>query len=288
MTKTLRATGAALATFAFVLVIVLTPGTWTASASDVLAQLRQPGEAAFVVAHRGDSSSAPENTVPAFEAALRSGSTVIETDVRLTADGYAVIIHDDTVDRTTNGTGKVSELTLTQLRSLDAGSWYDPSFAGTRVPVLAEFLDVIASAPDVTALIELKGRWAQAQILPLISAIYFRGLQDRVVFASFSTRSLVAVQEVDPVLPRVLIREELPHNPVLTANKWGVVALLVPLAQLDENPDAVSAMHGAGLRLMIYTLNTEAEWDAAVAWGVDGIVSDTPAGLHAWISETTP
>jgi glycerophosphoryl diester phosphodiesterase len=94
-------------------------------------------------AHRGDSKCAPENTVPAFISAVRKGAHQIELDLYLSKDGKLVVIHDTTVDRTTNGTGKVTDLTFDELRALDAGSWFDGKFAGTQIPTFREALEVI-------------------------------------------------------------------------------------------------------------------------------------------------
>lgn len=94
-------------------------------------------------AHRGDVQNAPENTIAAFESAVKLGAQQIEFDVQLSKDGELVIMHDGTLDRTTDGTGAVSDLTFDELRALDAGSWFDPKFAGTRIPTLRETLDVI-------------------------------------------------------------------------------------------------------------------------------------------------
>ena len=96
-----------------------------------------------VCAHRGDKQYYPENTIPAFESAVRKGAQMIELDVKLTKDGKMVIMHDPTVNRTTNGTGAVAELTFDEIRSLDAGVKFDPKFAGTKVPTLEEALDCI-------------------------------------------------------------------------------------------------------------------------------------------------
>src|SRR3954463_888507 len=95
------------------------------------------------VAHRGYSAVAPENTLPALTAAARAGATYVEFDVRTTADGVPVVIHDRTVDRTTSGTGLVADLTMDEVRALDAGSWFAPAYAGLRVPLLTEVLDAV-------------------------------------------------------------------------------------------------------------------------------------------------
>ncbi|MCX8065362.1 MAG: glycerophosphodiester phosphodiesterase family protein [Candidatus Hydrogenedentes bacterium] len=97
----------------------------------------------FVCAHRGDAKNAPENTIPAIKSAVEKGVHMIEFDVRMTKDGHLVLMHDETVDRTTNGKGKVSELTSHEIYSLDAGSWFNESFRGTKVPSMAEVFSVI-------------------------------------------------------------------------------------------------------------------------------------------------
>jgi len=288
MTQPVRALAAILVTAASVLVLVLAPGATTAYAVNLMGPLRAPGEPAFIAAHRGDRAQAPENTIPAYESAVRGGSDFVETDVQLTADGYAVLMHDTTVDRTTNGTGRVADLTLAELRTLDAGSWYDPAFAGTQVPMFEDFLDVLITAPDVTALIELKGSWSREEVAGLLGAIYFRGLQDRVVFASFIAGTVAAAQEAAPIIPRVLIRRVLPIDPVEVAARYGAIALMTRPSALEDRPDAVDVMHAAGLGVLLYTLNSEERWGEALAFGVDGIVTDKPSKLDAWIAQTAP
>lgn len=98
---------------------------------------------ADLCAHRGDVSVAPENTIPAFESAVKKGVPQIEFDVNLSKDGHLVIMHDATIDRTTNGKGKVTDFTLAELKALDAGSWFDPKFKDTRIPTLRETLEAI-------------------------------------------------------------------------------------------------------------------------------------------------
>lgn len=284
----LRVGAAALVTIASVAVLVLAPGATRAYAANLMGPLRAPGEAAFIAAHRGDRATAPENTVPAFEAAVVSGSGFIEVDVQLTADGYPVIIHDRTVDRTTSGTGAVADLTLAEIRTFDAGSWYAPAFAGVQVPMWSEFLDILVGAKDVTALVELKHAWTPDEIETLMGGIYFRGLQDRVVFASFSSTTVRALQDAAPLIPRVLIRRVLPIDPVAVAQKFDVIAIMTRSSALEARPEAVDLMHAAGLGVLLYTLNSEERWGEALGYGVDGIVTDTPSALDAWIAQTAP
>ena len=110
----------------------------------------------FVAAHRGWCGKYPENTMEAFRAALTLDIDQIETDVRITKDGHLVLIHDATVDRTTNGTGKVCDMTLAELKQLDAGSWKGSEFAGCRIPTLTELMELIKDHPTLTLDLELK------------------------------------------------------------------------------------------------------------------------------------
>ena len=288
MRSPLRLAAAILVTTASVLVLVLAPGATNAYAANLMGPLRAPGEAAFIAAHRGDRASAPENTIPAFVSAVASGSDFLETDVQLTVDGYAVLLHDARVDRTTSGSGAVAELTLAEVRTLDAGSWYDPAFAGIQVPLFEEFLDLLVASPDVTALVELKFEWTADEVETLLGGIYFRGVQDRIVFASFSPGTVAALRDADAAIPRVLIRRELPYDPVKVANRYGAIAIMTRAGALESNPDAVAEMHAAGLGILLYTLNTDDRWGEALAYGVDGIVTDEPSALDDWIAATAP
>ena len=113
------------------------------SATELLGETRAAGDEAFIASHRGGGATAPENTLPAISAALAAGFDYVEVDVALTADRHPVLMHDATVDRTTNGHGRMSALTLAEVQALDAGSWFDAEYAGTRVPTFTEFLDVL-------------------------------------------------------------------------------------------------------------------------------------------------
>ena len=147
----------------------------------------------YVAAHRGFSEIYPENTMEAFRAAIEIGVDQIETDVRITKDGALVLIHDDRVDRTTDGVGKVSDMTVAELRALDAGIKKGECFRGAKIPLLTELLDLVREHPTMTLDIELKeypseGREALAyevcdRVLALVDAY---GYTDRVVINSFS------------------------------------------------------------------------------------------------------
>ncbi|MEO8262507.1 MAG: glycerophosphodiester phosphodiesterase family protein [Pseudolysinimonas sp.] len=283
-----RASLAGALTLATVLVLVLVPDAVQAYAPNMIGALRLPGEPAFVAAHRGDRADAPENTIPAFEAAFANGLEVVETDVQLTADGFPVLLHDPTVDRTTDGTGAIADLTLAQVQALDAGSWFDPSYAGTRVPRLGEFLDLLSATPHTRALVELKEYWTADDIRSILDEIYLRGVQNRVVFASIHLGTVANLADAAPAIPRMIIRRDLPADPVGLAAFYGAIAIMTSPWSLETYPDAVADMHAAGYGVLVYTLNSEKRWSEATSYGVDGIVTDAPSELDDWIAATAP
>jgi len=149
---------------------------------------------AQVIAHRGANAYAPENTLPAFEKALAMGADGVETDILLTADGHVVLSHDDTIDRCSDGSGRVDELTLAQLRERDFGAWFGEEFAGTPIPTLEEFLDVVQTADLI--LIELKSSDGDIAA-QTVQAVKERGLMDRVIFQSFNMEAIQACRDAD-------------------------------------------------------------------------------------------
>jgi glycerophosphoryl diester phosphodiesterase len=283
-----RAAAASALTIATVLVLVLVPDAVQAYAPYMFGTLRSPGEPAFVAGHRGDRAEAPENTLPAFEAAFATGMEFVETDVQLTVDGYPVLLHDPTVDRTTDGTGAVADLTLAQIEALDAGSWFDAEFAGTRIPQLGEFLDLLAATRHKKALIELKDFWTREEVRSILDEIFVRGVQNRVVFASFNFGTIENLGHEAAAIPRMIIRRDLPADPVGLAVFYGAIAIMTSPWSLETNPDAVADMHAAGLGVLVYTLNSEKRWGEALSYGVDGIVTDKPSQLDGWIAQTAP
>lgn len=257
------------------------------SATELLGDARSPGEAAFVAGHRGDSASAPENTLPAIERALAGGFDYVEVDVALTRDGHPVLMHDRTVDRTTNGHGRLASLTLEEVRALDAGSWFDPAFAGTQVPMFTEFLDVLERA-DGRALIELKGEWTPEATASLVHDIEARGLERDVAVASFDARILAWVATSSEVISRLANMKTLPDDVVSAARTLGVRGIVADGRAVAERPEIIDELHAQGMRVVVYTLNDDVQWHEATALGVDGIVTDAPASLVAWQDAAAP
>lgn len=282
-----RVLAAALISLGMVLLAVLDPTAANVYAANMFGVLRAPGEPAFVAGHRGDRADAPENTLPAFRAGLASSMAFVEMDLRVTADGVPVIIHDPTVDRTTSGTGAVADLTLAQLKTLDAGAWYDSDFAGTTVPTFAEFLDLFRDSRK-KALVELKGFWTEDQVRTVTDEIYRVGAQNRIVFMSIDFTTLRNIEAAAPVFPRVIIQRDLPADPVGLARFYGAIAILTSPDSVERDNSVVDTMHRAGVGILLYTLNKQSRWAEALDLGVDGIVTDKPSTLDKWLANTAP
>lgn len=252
------------------------------SARELLGDVRSPGEAAFVAAHRGDRSVAPENTLPAVQAAIDGAFDHVEVDVALTADGHPVLLHDDTLERTTNGTGPLAAHTLAQVRALDAGSWYAPQYEGLQVPTLDEFFALLASSAK-RGLVELKGTWNPEAAQVFAAAVSSHGLSDRVAVASFDARTLALVQAAAPQVPRMAILRVLPQDTVAAARSLGVRGIIASDKVVLRAPHVIEELHDAGLRIAVYTLNDDVKWQRALDLGVDGIITDEPSVLNEWL-----
>ncbi|MFF2496217.1 glycerophosphodiester phosphodiesterase [Agromyces sp. NPDC058064] len=275
----------AVAILAAVLLVAQTPPT--VYAIDVFGALRAPGERAFTVGHRGDRATAPENTMPSLELAMDE-LAFVETDVQLTRDGVPVLFHDVTLERVTGDPRTVGELELAELRRLDAGAWYAPEFAGTPIPTLEEFFVALAERDGARALVELKADWTPDEVKAVTGLVDRHGLRGRVVLQSFSLETLVSLQSVAPTLPRIMLIRELPADPVPLAERLGLIGFGTTVDSVTAEPGALVLAHEAGVAVLCYTLNTDEHWAAVNALGVDGIITDEPSELDAWLAVTSP
>lgn len=269
---------AALTAASLVLVLALAPTGTSVAAGDLFASLRAPGEPGFVAGHRGGQESAPENTLATFRLAIDHGVDVLETDVQLTSDGVPVLLHDWTLDRTTNGTGPIWEIDSVRLAELDAGD-------GEHVPTLAEFLALLDQTGH-RAMIELKGAWTPEQTRLVTAPIVELGLASHVLLASFDIMTLGALAETAPDIARIVIVRQVVGDPTIIADLTGALAIVTSRTFIERDPEAVSRIHAAGLGVLLYTLNDEEAWAQAVALGVDGIITDRAARLGTWLGET--
>lgn len=223
------------------------------------------------IGHRGNPLFAPENTVASFRACSNKAD-LVECDVRVSSDGYLVIMHDPTVDRTTDGTGAVASLTLAQLKALDAGSWFSPEFAGERIPTLEEAVTNIL--PFATPLMEQKAGSASAYVTELrrLNAL------TNVILQSFDWNFLSAVRALEPSIPLCALGSSDLTATALT-NILNTGARAVAWERSKISTAEVELVHGAGLKLFVWTVDSPAEMQYFINLGVDGIITDNPAAL---------
>ncbi len=230
-----------------------------------------------IFAHRGASAHAPENTLTAFELAIRQGADAIELDAKLCADGHVVVMHDATVDRTTDGSGQIGEMPLEALRTLDAGCRFDRAFCGERIPTLDE---VFAAFGDKTFInVELTNYRSLTDELPdrVVELVRRHKLEESVLFSSFNPLALRRAHRLLPQVPIGLLA--LPGG----AGAWARSALgsLVPHQALhpaidDVRPKLIQHQHRRGRRIHVYTVNKPQDIARLFRWGVDGIFTDDP------------
>ncbi|MFE7405410.1 glycerophosphodiester phosphodiesterase [Isoptericola sp. NPDC057559] len=242
-----------------------------------------PAQDLVVVAHRGASADAPQNTLAAFAAADDAGARMIEIDVHLSADGVPVVIHDGTVDATTDGAGEVRGHTVAELQAFDAGSWFGPEFAGQRIPTLAEVLDLVAARPGLDVLCEYKGAWTAEDVAVTMRVVAGSGLTGRLMVQGFDPTTVAALRDVAPQVPRSLLLEHPRADLAELLDELGAAAVSPGAALLAEDPALVPAAHAAGRQVFGWTANDEATWEALLDAGVDGIITDRPAALRGWL-----
>ncbi|MBR9991215.1 MAG: glycerophosphodiester phosphodiesterase [Gemmatimonadetes bacterium] len=242
--------------------------------------------APLLIAHRGGSGLAPENTLPAFlNGAGRWASDMIELDAQATADGRCIVMHDERVDRTTDGTGAVAAMSLTQLRELDAGYRFTPDggvtfpfrATGVQVPTIEEVLEAL---PSIRITVEVKSAAAQS---PLFEAIRRFNASDRVIIASMYDRDRSLFPTYGGAVSGSL--EEL--KPFWIRHRFGMGWLKAPKCDVVQIPEMWEGrrlvtrrlardLHRHGIPLHVWTVNDPADMHRLLDWGVEGIISDRP------------
>ncbi len=228
-----------------------------------------------IFAHRGAMGTHPENTMAAFKESHRVGADGIELDVQLSRDGVPVVIHDETVDRTSNGTGWVKDLTWSELRQLDFGAPYADSFAGERIPSLEEVLSWIAHTP-LTLNIELKNGIVRYPGLEdkVITLVQQYGLEGKVIVSSFNHYSLVDVKQRYPHIETAILFMEGLYEPWRYAREIGASGLhcLLPVAV----PEFLQAAAAAGMPVRPFNVNREEDVVRLMQGGCDAIFTNWP------------
>ncbi len=226
-------------------------------------------------AHRGASAYAPENTIPAFQLALDQGAQGIELDVQRTADGVLVVVHDETINRTSSGFGRVVDLTFDELRRCD----FSNGFIGhrnLRIPTLNEVLELIAPTNAILN-VELKNSVELYPGLEFAAAavVADAGMTDRVLFSSFNHPSLANLRDVVPPSQIGVLYSDGLYNPWQYAHGIGAGALH-PRWRAMLQPDYVWLAHEAGMKVNVWTVDEESDVAHALEIGVDAIVTNFP------------
>jgi glycerophosphoryl diester phosphodiesterase len=237
----------------------------------------------WVIAHRGASGHAPENTFAAFQRAVELGGTFIETDLHVTRDGRFVAIHDDTVERTTNGSGDVRNFALDELREVDAGMWFDRTFMGERIPTLEEVLE-FSRVHDVVFYLELKYAAVWGMDHALVAALQKAQSAPRTIVISFDPATLTPLRRLDPSIMTGLLVEDAKPDCIQSAIDLGARQLCPKVSSVT--PELVEKAHRSDLQVVTWTANTLADMRAMMAAGVDGIMTDFPDRLRALIEDS--
>lgn len=232
----------------------------------------------IIFAHRGACAHAPENTLAAFELALRHEADAIELDVKLSADGQVVVIHDQTVDRTTDGQGDVRYMTLAALKELDAGSFFDIAFQGEHIPTLENVFETMGHRTFIN--VELTNYASPNDDLPerVVEIVKRLRMEKRVLCSSFNPRALLKIIRVTSDIPIGLLAQH--GRAGWWARSW-LGRIIVPYESLhpelkDVTQALITSTHQHGHRIHVYTVNQSEDMRRLFVMGVDGIFTDDP------------
>jgi glycerophosphoryl diester phosphodiesterase len=226
------------------------------------------------IAHRGASGDFPENTLCAFNAAITAGAAMCELDVQRTADDVLVVIHDDTLERTTDGDGSVAGSSAAALQRLDAGRWRGPQFAGEHPPTLREVFELVRGRCALN--VELKAGGIAA---PICELIHEWQAEKSTLVSSFDWPAIAEVRRIAPEIPTGLLANRTVRRALATATTMGVAALNPRHDLVDR--ELCAAAHQRGLKVYTWTVDDPAVMRRLIDVGVDGIMTNYPARLRA-------
>lgn len=235
---------------------------------------------ARLIGHRGAAHLAPENTLAGFRAAAACGVRTVEFDVRLSGDGLPIVLHDDKLDRTTNGRGRADRLSFAEIREYDAGSWFDERFAGEHVPSFSETLSVLEEL-GLGAIVELKPAAGQEaataeRVVETLRDEWPEGLPAPVL-SSFQAEALETARSSAPDLARALLVKRVPQDWRARVEALEAVALHVDHRYLKAAEAA--SIRRSGLELFAYTVNEPQRAEELFGWGVEAVFTDCPDRL---------
>jgi glycerophosphoryl diester phosphodiesterase len=236
----------------------------------------------LVFGHRGAQAYAPMNTLPAFELAVAQGAHGIELDVQLSRDGYPMIMHNLTIDKTTDGSGRIAQKTLKQLKALDAGSWFDPKFANTRIPTLDEVFEAVGKQVFINVEIKSKSVVTNGVEQVITNCIIRHNMQTRVIVSSFNPHALMRFRALMPDVPLgFLYKPETPYD-----LQW--VAANVPHEAYHPReeiitPELMADAARAGHLINAWVVNDLKRARELHDMGVRGHITDKPDVIRAAI-----
>lgn len=238
-----------------------------------------------VIAHRGFSGKAPENTLVAIRRAIDIGADMVEVDVTMTRDGHVILLHDETLKRTTNGKGKPFKKSLAKIRSLDAGSWFAPEFAGERIPTLAEALETVKDRVLIN--IEIKSEAVKHGVVPKVAALIVEhGMLDQVVVSSFSPEALRRMKITAPDVVTASLFNKKIHtgrDPLEIVQEVGSRGFNISGKRLT--PAMIDRCHRHQIPVAVYTVNEAPVMHRLVEMGVDAVFTDHPDRMLEIVTE---
>ncbi len=228
-----------------------------------------------IIAHRGFPTAAPENTLASFRRAIELKPDMAECDARRTKDGELIVIHDPTVDRTTNGSGKVADMTLDELRRLDAGSWFAPEFTGESIPTLDEALGLFRDT-GTGLIVEIKEVGTEDEV---VAAIYEHGMHDQAMICSFHYGVGLRLSTIAPDIPfSAIIAPKEPVSDdqavVIVEEAAAVNSSMLAVQYKAFTPALVRAAHAANMHIHPWNVDDEAEMRRLAGMGIDAISSN--------------
>lgn len=226
----------------------------------------------YILGHRGASGEAPENTKAAFDKALQQGADGVELDVQMTKDGHAVVIHDEKVNRTTDGSGYIKNKSLEEIRSLDSGSYYHSSYKGEKILSLEESLKILEKAKLIN--IELKGggKGLEEEVIKLIRKM---GFERQVLLSSFNHYSMKKISELAPELKTGVLHVAGLYEPWEYAKNIGASTLNTYYKAARK--EMVKRIQRENMQVVVYTVNKEKDIRKMLNLGVDVLITDYPA-----------
>ena len=231
----------------------------------------------IVLAHRGDLAHAPENTLPSFQQAIQKGADGVELDAKLTVDGHVIVIHDPTLERTTNGKGRVASFTLEDVRKLDAGSWFNEKFHGTKVPLLEEVFETVGKEKVINIELTNYSTPRDGLVDKVCELIKRHNNQSQIIFSSFFASNLKRGAQLLPEVPRGLLA--MPGIAGVWTRSFGFMfgeyqALHPHISSVSR--EQVQRVHRLNRRVHVWTANTPMEALKLRDYGVDGLFTDDP------------